>query len=284
MRQRIWLELVKDYDCGINYHPEKANVVADVLSRKNQVELGFLLTQEKNLIREFEKMKLEVVIPPQTAESMIATLSITPDLRSRIVTAQREDEKFEKLRSKIRVEKMDGYHEAADNAIMFEGRLCVPNVEDLNNEIMSEAHDTPYVAHPGSTKIFQSTINMAPYEALYGRKCRSPLYWDEVGERKILGPEAIDEMITIVRQIRQRIKEAQDRQKSYADTRRTEIHFDVGDKVFLKVSPSRGVHRFGVKGKLKPRYIGPYDILDLRYRRVSFLEECTVSQSRPCSL
>ncbi|XP_057786786.1 uncharacterized protein LOC131004178 [Salvia miltiorrhiza] len=93
---------------------------------------------------------------------------------------------------------------------------------------------------------------MAPYEALYGKKCRSPLYWDEVGERKVLGPEAVEEMISTVRQIRQRINEA----------RRTEIHFDVGNNVFLKVSPSRGVHRYGVKGKLKPRYIGPYDILE----------------------
>ena len=109
---------------------------------------------------------------------------------------------------------------------------------------------------------FQSTINIAPYEALYETKYRSPLYWDDVEERKVLGPEAIEEMIAIGRQIRQRIKEAQDRQKSYADTRRTEIHFEVGDKVFLKVSPSRGVHRFGVRGKLKPRYIGPYDILE----------------------
>lgn len=109
---------------------------------------------------------------------------------------------------------------------------------------------------------FQATINMAPYEALYGRKCRSPLYWDEIGERKILGPDVVEEMIEIVRQIRQRIKEAQDRQKSYADTRRTELQFQIGDKVFLKVSPSKGIHRFGVKGKLKPRYIGPYEILE----------------------
>ena len=108
---------------------------------------------------------------------------------------------------------------------------------------------------------YQATIGMAPYEALYGKKCKSPLYWDEVGERKILGPEAIAEMIEKIRQIRLRIKEAQDRQKSYADTRRTELSFHVGDKVFLKVSPSKGVTRFGAGGKLKPRYIGPMRFL-----------------------
>ncbi|XP_041999966.1 uncharacterized protein LOC121749460 [Salvia splendens] len=69
-------------------------------------------------------------------------------------------------------------------------------------------------------------------------------------------------MIEIVRKIRERIKEAQDRQKSYADVRRTDLHFSVGDKVFLKVSPSKGIARFGVKGKLRPRYIGPYEILE----------------------
>ena len=93
---------------------------------------------------------------------------------------------------------------------------------------------------------FQATINMAPYEALYGRKCRSPLYWDEVGERRVLGPDAVEEMVGIVRQIRERIKEAQNRQKSYADVRRTDLQFQVGNKVFLKVSPSKGITRVGV--------------------------------------
>ena len=93
---------------------------------------------------------------------------------------------------------------------------------------------------------FQATIGMVPYEAFYGKKCRSPLYWDEVGERKVLGPESIAEMIEDVRKIRERIKEAQDRQKSYADLRRTELSFEVGDKIFLKVSPSRGIIHFGV--------------------------------------
>ncbi|XP_047961804.1 uncharacterized protein LOC125206606 [Salvia hispanica] len=98
---------------------------------------------------------------------------------------------------------------------------------------------------------------MAPYEALYGRKCRSPFYWDEVGERQVLGPDAVEEMVGIVRQIRERIKEAQDRHKSYADVRRTDLQFQAGNRVFLKVSPSKGITRFGVKGKLKPRFIGP---------------------------
>ncbi|KAK6146303.1 hypothetical protein DH2020_020172 [Rehmannia glutinosa] len=110
---------------------------------------------------------------------------------------------------------------------------------------------------------------MAPYEALYGRKCRSQLYWSEVGERKILGPELIRQTVEKIAMIRDRIKMAQDRQKSYVDRWRKHIQFDEGEKVFLKVALIIGVIRFGEKGKLKPRYIGPFEILtrvgDLAY-------------------
>ena len=113
---------------------------------------------------------------------------------------------------------------------------------------------------------YQSTIQMAPFEALYGRKCRSPLYWDEIGERDsvsaAVGPEMTQQMIEQIRVIRQRIKQAQDRQKSYANVRRKELEFEVGDFVFLKVAPYRHVLRFGKKGKLAPRFIGPYEILE----------------------
>ncbi|KAL6547062.1 hypothetical protein OROMI_022783 [Orobanche minor] len=109
---------------------------------------------------------------------------------------------------------------------------------------------------------YQSTIGMALYEALYGRKCRSPLYWDGVGERKILGPEMIEHTVEVMDQIRERIKVAQDHQKSYADKRRKDLEFYVGDKVFLKVSPTKGIVRFGPRSKLRPRYIGPFEILE----------------------
>ena len=97
---------------------------------------------------------------------------------------------------------------------------------------------------------FHASIGMAPYEALYGRKCRSPSHWDEVGERKLLGPEILQQTSDIINNIRQRMKVAQDRQKSYADTRRKDLEFEVGEKVFLKVAPLKGVLRFGKKGKL----------------------------------
>ena len=95
---------------------------------------------------------------------------------------------------------------------------------------------------------------MAPYEAFYGRKCRSPLHWDEVGERDILGPDLVQKVVDKIQVIRQRMKAAQDRYKSYADQRRRPLEFEVGDHVFLHVSPMKGVYRFGVRGKLSPRY------------------------------
>ncbi|KAJ4978752.1 hypothetical protein NE237_009532 [Protea cynaroides] len=110
----------------------------------------------------------------------------------------------------------------------------------------------------------QATIQMSPYEALYGRKCRTPLFWNEVGERSIVGPEFVEETCRVVDIIKERVKIAQNRQKQYADTRRRDLEFAVGDKVFLKVSPMRGLKRFGQKGKLSPRYVGPYEILAKR--------------------
>ncbi|KAL4011196.1 hypothetical protein IC575_028245 [Cucumis melo] len=107
---------------------------------------------------------------------------------------------------------------------------------------------------------YQSSIGMAPYEALYGRPCRTPVCWNEVGERKLVGPELVQITTNNIKLIRENLRKAQDRQKSYADKRRRNLEFQVGDQVFLKLSPWRGVIRFGRKGKLSPRYIGPYQI------------------------
>ncbi|GAB2298030.1 hypothetical protein Dimus_038505 [Dionaea muscipula] len=109
---------------------------------------------------------------------------------------------------------------------------------------------------------FQTSLGMAPYEALYGRRCRSPTCWYEVGERQLLGPELVQDASDKIALIRDRLLTAQSRQKSYADSRRRDLKFQVGDKVFLRVSPWKGVIRFGRKGKLSPRFIGPFDILD----------------------
>ena len=103
---------------------------------------------------------------------------------------------------------------------------------------------------------------MAPYEALYGRKCRTPMCWIELNEQKVIGPDIVKDIEEKVQVIRQRLKAASDRKKSYADLKKRDIEYEVGDKVFLKVSPWRKILRFGQKGKLSPRFIGPYEILE----------------------
>ena len=103
---------------------------------------------------------------------------------------------------------------------------------------------------------------MAPYEALYGRPCGSPICWTEVGESSITGPDLIRHTSEKVSLIRQRLLMGQSRQKSYVDVRRRPFEFEVGDHVFLKVMPKRGMVRFGKRGKLLLRFIEPFEILE----------------------
>ena len=109
---------------------------------------------------------------------------------------------------------------------------------------------------------YQSSIGMTPYEALYGRRCRTPVCWTKLNEHKVIGPDIVKDIESKVQVIRQRLKAASDRQKSYADLKRKDIEYEMGDKVFLKVSPWRKVLRFGKKGKLSLRFIGPYKVLE----------------------
>ncbi|GJW22931.1 hypothetical protein Tco_0033553 [Tanacetum coccineum] len=108
---------------------------------------------------------------------------------------------------------------------------------------------------------YHTSIKAAPFEALYGRKCRSPVCWAEVGDAQLTGPEIVRETTEKIIQIKHRLQASRDRQKCYADKRRKPLEFQVGDKVMLKVSPWKGVIRFGKRGKLNPRYIGPFKIL-----------------------
>ena len=108
---------------------------------------------------------------------------------------------------------------------------------------------------------YQSSIGMAPFEALHGRKCCTPVCWDEVGERRLIGPKLVHITLDKIQIVRDRLKIARDRHKSYADKLHRDLQFKVGDRVFLNVSPWKGVLRFGRRGKLRPRYIGLYEII-----------------------
>ena len=109
---------------------------------------------------------------------------------------------------------------------------------------------------------YQESIRMAPFEALYGRRCRTPVNWSETGERNVFGLDMVSEVEEQVRFIQENLKIAQSRQKSYADKKRQSVLFQVGDHVYLRVSPMKGVQRFRVKGKLAPRSVGPFSIIE----------------------
>ncbi|WVZ93504.1 hypothetical protein U9M48_039476, partial [Paspalum notatum var. saurae] len=109
---------------------------------------------------------------------------------------------------------------------------------------------------------YQKSLEMAPFEALYGKRCRTPLNWFEPGEHVTFGPDLVTQAEAQVKMIHNNLKRAQLRQKSYSDKRRRPLFFEEGDHVYLRVSPMKGVHQFGVKGKLVPRYVGPFKITE----------------------
>ncbi|GJR00711.1 putative reverse transcriptase domain-containing protein [Tanacetum coccineum] len=391
MRQRRWIELLSDYDCEIRYHPGKANVIADALSRKERIK-------------------------PLRVRALVMTIGL--DLPSRILEAQKEAVKVENLEAEDISGMLKKLEARADGTLCLDNRSWLPCYGDTRSLIMHESHKSKYSIHPGSDKMYHdlkmlywwpnmkadiatyvskcltcakvkaehqrpsgllvqpdipewkwekitmdfitklpktaagydsiwvivdrltksahflpmketdstekltrlymkeivarhgipvsiisdrdshftsrvwqslhkalgtqldlstehlplvefsynnsyhTSIKAAPFEALYGRKCRSPVCWAEVGEAQLTGPEIIHETTEKIFKIRDRMQAARDRQKSYADKRRRPLEFEVGDKVMLKVAPWKGVMRFGKRGKLNPRYIGPFRIIE----------------------
>ncbi|GJX69604.1 putative reverse transcriptase domain-containing protein [Tanacetum coccineum] len=133
-------------------------------------------------------------------------------------------------------------------------RACV-----LDFEVSRDVH-LPLVEFSYNNS-YHSSMRCASFEALYGRKCHSPIMWAEIGEGQLIGPELVQETTKKISQIKDRLKVARDRQKSYAKRRRKPLEFSIGDYVLLKVSPWKGVVRFGKKGKLAPRFVGPFEII-----------------------
>ncbi|WVZ97135.1 LOW QUALITY PROTEIN: hypothetical protein U9M48_042690, partial [Paspalum notatum var. saurae] len=109
---------------------------------------------------------------------------------------------------------------------------------------------------------YQASVKKSPFEALYGKRCRTPLFWNQTGEKQVFGPDIIQDAEQQLRIVQENLRVAQSRQRSYADVRRRDLSFKVDDHVYLKVSPMRGIRRFNMKGKLAPRYIGPFKILE----------------------
>ncbi|GKA32170.1 reverse transcriptase domain-containing protein, partial [Tanacetum coccineum] len=291
MRKCCWLELLSDYDCEIRYHSGKANVVADALSHKEWNKplrvRALVLTIGLNLPKQILEAQIEAQKPenfknkdvggvgyhvmfPKSSQVYDTIWVIVDRLtKSALFLPMRETDPIEKLARMYLKEKAMGtsldmstaYHQETDGQSertiqTFEDmlRACVINFRNgwvKHFPIVGFSYNNSYHA----------SIKAAPFEALYGQKCCLPICWAEVGEVQLTGPEIVQETTEKVIQIKQRIQVAHDRQKSCADLKRKPIEFQVGDRVMLKVSPWKGVMRFGKREKLNPMYVGPFKVL-----------------------
>ncbi|GKD61714.1 putative reverse transcriptase domain-containing protein [Tanacetum coccineum] len=310
MRQDRWIELFSDYDCEIHYHPGKAKVVADALSRKERGDVRTLIMDEAHKseysvhpgvdkmyydlrdrpsgllqqpeipVWKWEGITMDFVTKLSRTSSGHDTIWVIVDrlTKSAHFLPMREDYKMDRLarlylneivarhvnargiRNPFRHEygyhpQIDGQSERTIQTLEDMLRACV-----LDFEGSSDVH--LLLVEFSNNNSYHSSVRCAPFEALYGRKWRSPIMLAEVGEGQLIGPELVQETTKKISQIKDRLKAACDRKKCYADKSRKPLEFSVGDYVLLKVSPWKGVVRFGKKGKLAPRFVGPFEIIE----------------------
>ncbi|GJR70213.1 putative reverse transcriptase domain-containing protein [Tanacetum coccineum] len=296
MRQGHWLELLSDYDCDIRYHLGKANVVVDALSRKEQIEplrvRALVMTIGLDLPKRILEAHIEA-LKPENLENKDVGSMIRKDIPKEKLEP-RADGTLCLTRTGLEIHinfleiipESFGYRNKYKHCVSSRNRQL-----ERENYPNSRGHATFLRDRfwQGMVKIchyrlsynnsYHASIKAAPYEALYGRKCQSPVCWAEVGEAQLTGLELIQETTEKIVLIKQRIQAAQDRQKSYADLKRKPMEFKVGDRVMLKVSPWKGVVRFGKRGKLNPRYVRPFKVL-AKVRKVAYRLELPQELSR----
>jgi hypothetical protein len=150
MRQRRWLELIKDYDLEIHYHTGKANVVADALSKKSQVNMLVAHPMPFELAKEFDRLSLRFRNNTQGV-----AIELEPTLEKDIRKGQKDDEKINEIRQLIIDGKGLDFREDAEGVVWFKDMLCVPDITSIRELILKEAHEATYSIHPGSEKMYQ---------------------------------------------------------------------------------------------------------------------------------
>ena len=154
LRQRRWMELLKDYDYTIDYHPSKANVVADALSRKSTGSLAYMKTIQLPLMVELRELGVEVGM--YVSGALFSSFQLRPILVDQILEAQLEDLYLMSMRRKVEEGEQSDFAIRNDEALVIGSRLCVPVAEELKGHILGEAHSSAYVMHPGSTKMYRT--------------------------------------------------------------------------------------------------------------------------------
>ncbi|KAG8481165.1 hypothetical protein CXB51_025937 [Gossypium anomalum] len=320
---RIWLELLKDYELIIDYHPGKVNVVDDALSRKSLFALCAMnahlaLSNDGSQVKaehqvssgllqpimipkwKWDRITIDFVssLPLSARKKDVIWVVVDRLTKSAHFIPVRYDYSLDKL-AELYIFEIVRLHGVlifivSDRDPRFTSRFWKklqdtfgtklhfstafhPQTDGQSEQIIQileemlrccilEFQSTwerylPLIEFVYNNS-FQSSIKMAPYEALYGRKCRTPLYWPELSENKIHGVDLIRKIEEKVKVIRDSLKVASDHQKSYVDLKRKDIEFQIRDRVFLKVSPWKKILRFGRKGKLSARFIRPYEIIE----------------------
>nr|GFB66971.1 putative reverse transcriptase domain-containing protein [Tanacetum cinerariifolium] len=300
MRKRRWLELLSDYDCEIGYHPGKANIILNAQTEARKLEnikkkdVGGMLVENAKNPDAIREQKLEPRVDGtqwQELDTLLWRFANCDHAREVVarhgipvsIICNRDPifaSRFWRTLQKALGTSLDistTYHPETDG----QSERTIQTLEDMMRACVidfGKGHHLPLVEFSYNNS-YHASIKAAPFEALYGRKCRSPVCWNEVGEFHLTGPEIVQETTEKNVQIKQRIQAARDHQKSYADLKRKPMEFQVGDKVMLKVSPWKGVVRFGKRGKLNPRYVGPFKVIE-RVRSVTYKLELPEELSR----
>nr|GEW20666.1 reverse transcriptase domain-containing protein [Tanacetum cinerariifolium] len=267
MRQRCCIELLSDYDCEIRYHPGKGQLwltlfggIRDMVMHESHKSKYSIHPGSDKMYQDLKKFYWW---PNMKADRLTKSAHFLP---------MKKTDSIEKL-AQLYLKEIICRHGVTVSIILDRDSLFTSRFSETLQKALGSQLNLSTAYHPetdGQTErmiqtiedIYHASIKAAPFEALYGRKCRSPVWWSEVRDSQLTGLELIHKTIKKIDQIKNQLLTARSHQKSYADVRRKPMEFEVGDKVMLKVSPWKGVIHFGKRGKLSPRYIGPFEIIE----------------------